>query len=180
MPGPTGQFRRGDRLLRSSDFGRVGRDGRRVVEPAFVLLIAPRPRDDEFTRRRLGITVSRKVGSAVVRNRVKRQVREWFRAARHRLRPGIDLVVIGRSAAAGLSGGEAKRILCRLAHEAGAVRSRDPASELYSGGGSPSVSCASTSLRWLPGSARRAASSRAAPDTPRLPSSATVSFAEHS
>jgi len=110
-----------------------------------VLLIAARPRDDEFTRQRLGITVSRKVGSAVVRNRVKRQVREWFRAARPRLRPGIDLVVIGRSAAARLARGEAKGILCRLAHEAGATKPRDPSSRIALCAGSPSGSCAPTS-----------------------------------
>jgi ribonuclease P protein component len=95
------------------------------VEPAFVLLVAPRPGDHGPVEQRLGITVSRKVGSAVVRNRVKRQVREWFRDARHRLHPGIDLVVIGRSSAAWLSRGEAKGILCRLARKAGAMRSRD-------------------------------------------------------
>lgn len=110
-----------------------------------MLLIAARPRDDEFTRQRLGITVSRKVGSAVVRNRVKRQVREWFRAARPRLRPGIDLVVIGRSAAARLARGEAKGILCRLAHEAGATKPRDPSSRIALCAGSPSGSCAPTS-----------------------------------
>ena len=112
-----------------------------------MLLIAARPRDDEFTRQRLGITVSRKVGSAVVRNRVKRQVREWFRAARPRLRPGIDLVVIGRSAAARLARGEAKGILCRLAHEAGATKPREPSSETSLRAGSPSGSCEPTSSR---------------------------------
>jgi ribonuclease P protein component len=93
-----------------------------VVEPAFVLLIAPRPRDDASERQRLGITVSRKVGSAVVRNRVKRQVREWFRVERRRLRPAIDLVVIGRSAAARLSAEEARGTLCRLARKADAMK----------------------------------------------------------
>jgi len=45
---------------------------------------------------RIGITVSRKVGNAVVRNRFKRRIREWFRAHRDELDPPVDLVVIAR------------------------------------------------------------------------------------
>lgn len=54
---------------------------------------------------RLGVTVSSRVGNAVVRNRVKRWVREAFRAAAPGL-PAIDVVVIARSGApgAGLTG----------------------------------------------------------------------------
>jgi len=70
---------------------------------------------------RLGITVSRKVGNAVVRNRVKRSVREWFRARRPRLAPGVELVVIGRSAAAGLSGPEIADALDDALRRDGAV-----------------------------------------------------------
>ena len=44
----------------------------------------------------MGVTVSRKVGNAVVRNRVKRSVREWFRTRRDELPPGVDIVVIAR------------------------------------------------------------------------------------
>jgi ribonuclease P protein component len=118
MPSPTGQFRRDERLRRRAEFDRVSREGRRVVEPAFLLLVAPGLGGG--SGQRLGITVSRRVGRAVIRNRVKRRVREWFRRSRSQLRGGIDLVVIGRSAAAHLSGGETEGILCRMAREAGA------------------------------------------------------------
>ena len=122
MPDPTGPFRRGDRLLRSSEFSRVGREGRRAADPAFVLLVAQHVSDPGGRSQRLGVTVSRKVGNAVVRNRVKRRIREWFRRARPKLRAEIDLVVIGRSAAAGLSGPEMKESLCRLARRADATQ----------------------------------------------------------
>lgn len=49
---------------------------------------------------RLGLTVSRKVGGAVVRNRVKRWIREWFRKTRSTLPTGLRLVLIVRTGAA--------------------------------------------------------------------------------
>ena len=100
----------------------MGRAGRRVAETAFVLLVARREEDHERGGQRLGLTMSRKVGGAVVRNRVKRCVREWFRDVRERLEPGIDLVVIGRAAAAELSCAEIEGILCGMARRAGVKR----------------------------------------------------------
>ena len=79
------------------------RRGRRVAGAAFVVVCAPRKYALADQQIRLGITVSRKVGNAVVRNRVKRRIREWFRAGRSSLGEGVDLVVIGRAAAASLA-----------------------------------------------------------------------------
>lgn len=62
---------------------------------------------------RLGITVSRRVGGAVVRNRVKRLVREVFRRHRDGI-PRGDSVVIARTGAGGLSYGGASEELLRL------------------------------------------------------------------
>ncbi|MBQ2445021.1 MAG: ribonuclease P protein component [Oscillospiraceae bacterium] len=50
-------------------------------------------------RSRLGFTVSTKLGHAVVRNRVRRRLREIYRSVESELRPGYDLVVVARSAA---------------------------------------------------------------------------------
>lgn len=63
---------------------------------------------------RLGVTVSRRVGNAVVRNRVKRRIREWFRRARADLQPGAQVVVIARREAAVLHFEEAERLLSTL------------------------------------------------------------------
>lgn len=51
-------------------------------------------------QQRLGLTVSSKVGPAVVRNRIRRRLRELFRKRRHELPQGIDLVLIARASAA--------------------------------------------------------------------------------
>jgi ribonuclease P protein component len=81
-------------LTRRADFLAANR-GRRAPMPGFVLLV--RPRDDGDTRIRLGITVTKKIGGAVVRNRMKRR----FRSLARDLLPdrgiaGADHVLIGR------------------------------------------------------------------------------------
>lgn len=60
---------------------------------------------------RLGVTVSRRVGNAVVRNHVKRRIREWFRHDTAKFDKPVDIVVIGRQAAASMTGPEISREL---------------------------------------------------------------------
>lgn len=97
------RLRSGDRLRRPQEFRRLSAAGRRRSGPNFVVLSAARERDEGGQGCRLGLTVSRKVGGAVVRNRVKRRVREWFRNTRGSIGEGIDFVVIARAGAAGLA-----------------------------------------------------------------------------
>jgi ribonuclease P protein component len=89
------------RLTLRSEFLAVQERGRKLHAGAYVVLALP----NELGHPRLGVTVSSRVGRAVVRNRLKRWVREAFRATAAGL-PGVDLVVIGRSSAreAGLGG----------------------------------------------------------------------------
>ena len=74
--------------------------------------------DGVSQRPRLGLTVSRKVGNAVIRNRVKRRVREWFRLERGRLSAGTEVVVIARREASRLSFEEGRRMLSVLVEKA--------------------------------------------------------------
>ncbi len=68
--------------------------------PGFVLQIAPAPADLDRPLVRVGFTVSRKVGNAVVRNRVRRRLREIARAViPARARPDLDYVLVGRQGA---------------------------------------------------------------------------------
>ncbi|MCP4007173.1 MAG: ribonuclease P protein component [bacterium] len=78
--------------MRRSDFLRGTRQGRRVVTRFFIVFISDR---DDTEPTRLGITVTRKVGNAVRRNRIKRVVREWFRQRRYEL-GARDLIVIAK------------------------------------------------------------------------------------
>lgn len=81
------------RLSRSAEFERVYRQGRSTANRHLVLYTFP---NSAAGRPRLGLSVSRKVGGAVERNRVKRLLREAFASAEPELSPGQDLVVVAR------------------------------------------------------------------------------------
>ncbi len=87
---PDTSFPKALRLLRSSDFRRVQRRGRRV-RTSHLLVIYLRGRRNTP---RFGLTVSRKVGNAVTRNRVKRWLREALRHHKAELHGAWDVVFI--------------------------------------------------------------------------------------
>lgn len=79
------------------------RRGRSVSDRCFVLHVFPRPAEAEGGEARLGLSVGRRVGGAVERNRVKRLVREAFRELAPALPPGQDVVVVARAEAHALA-----------------------------------------------------------------------------
>jgi ribonuclease P protein component len=103
------------RLSRSADFDRVFRHGRSHAGRELVLYVFPRGESEEP---RLGLSVSRKVGGAVQRNRVKRLLREAFVVEGERLPAGTDAVVVARREANALAEREGlagiRRVLSQL------------------------------------------------------------------
>ena len=104
------------RLVRRSEF-LAANAGKRVPMPGFVLLV--RPRGDDDPAMGVGFTVTRKIGNAVVRNRMKRR----FRALAREILPevgiaGADHVLIGRSGGLerdyGLLGTELRKALAKV------------------------------------------------------------------
>src|SRR5207247_3318483 len=92
-PEPASQrFRPHEHLRRPADFRRVY-DRRRSVSDAWLIVYAC---ENGLPHLRLGLSVSRKVGQAVHRNRLRRLYREAFRLTRHEMPTGLDLVLIPR------------------------------------------------------------------------------------
>lgn len=117
------------RLRARRDFVAAQEAGRRVHTPHFVLVVARGP--DAAAASRLGVTVTKKVGTAVRRNRVKRLVREAFRLCPDLLPSGIDLVVIAKDGAPTLGlvdvQGELASVRPLLQRRAREVLTRGPA-----------------------------------------------------
>ncbi|MDE1153920.1 MAG: ribonuclease P protein component [Micavibrio sp.] len=87
-------------LKASPEFQRISRQGKKWVCPAFIMLVLPL---DDTAPFRLGLTVSRKVGNAVVRNRAKRRLREMVRLfIQARAPKGFDVILISKTAAASI------------------------------------------------------------------------------
>jgi ribonuclease P protein component len=100
---PRGRPKRG-RLSRSAEFERVYRQGHSVGNRFLVLYAFPRPADATAADGpRLGLSVSRKVGGAVDRNRVKRLLREAFASEAERVPDDHDVVVVARPEARDLA-----------------------------------------------------------------------------
>jgi ribonuclease P protein component len=85
--------RRANRLSRSRDFDAVYRHGRSTATRFLVLHWFAQ---EEPSEPRFGFSVPRAVGDAVTRNRIKRQLREIWRARLERVRPGRDYVLVVR------------------------------------------------------------------------------------
>ena len=128
--GERGRARRGkrSRLSRSADFDRVYREGR--SHASRYLVVYAFPRTETADEPRLGLSVGRKVGGAVERNRMKRLLREAFWAIADGLPDGYDFVIVARPAAGELaeSGGEPaiEAALRSVLEEAGLAAGSEP------------------------------------------------------
>jgi ribonuclease P protein component len=83
---------RGERLLRRADFERLSKYGNRIDSDYFVILYTR----NGLGKLRLGVTVSKRVGRAVIRNRLKRLVREHFRQHKGLFSDSYDVNVIAK------------------------------------------------------------------------------------
>jgi len=104
MPG----FSRQERLRKRVDFLRLSHEGQKIHSANFIVLWKERPEQSV----RLGVTVSGKVGNAVVRNRVKRLVREFYRLNKDLFAP-VDYNIVAKQGAARLDFGEVSQELGR-------------------------------------------------------------------
>jgi ribonuclease P protein component len=89
---PDQRFSRSARVRLGGDFQRAFRRRRSVADASLIVYGHP----NGLGHARLGLSVSRKIGGAVVRNRWKRLLREAFRLNRIQLPAGLDLIIVPR------------------------------------------------------------------------------------
>lgn len=104
------RFGKGDRLRKRPEFLQLGDRGKRLFSRHFILVFDRSQHPDS----RLGITVTKKIGPAVTRNRLKRICREFFRRHRDLLGAAYDVHIIARRAAATATHEELDRSLDTL------------------------------------------------------------------
>jgi len=85
-------FQKKERLLNRADFVNVNRSGQRHHTKHFIVILT----QNGLGSNRLGITVSKKTGSAVKRNRVKRLIREFFRLNKLYFPQGYDILIVAK------------------------------------------------------------------------------------
>ena len=100
-------FKKADRILKRREFTELSKTGRRIQNEHFIAYFSP----GRHNCSRLGVTVTKKVGPAVKRNRIKRLVREFFRLNRHWLSGKWDINIIAKVGVGGLSSEQAHQSL---------------------------------------------------------------------
>ena len=95
------------RLLKRAQFLTLSKQGTRVYTDCFIAIVLK----ETAQNNRIGITVSKKVGNAVERNRIKRIIREYFRHNKQNISGPEDINIIGRKGLTSLSN---KQIIKKL------------------------------------------------------------------
>ena len=103
------------------EFRRIYRKGRSAVSPCLVVYCQKNRRGQS----RLGVTVSTKLGHAVVRNRVRRRLREIYRLNREKMPAGYDIIIVARVRAAETPYRKLERHYLRCLSELGLLTDTD-------------------------------------------------------
>lgn len=111
-------FPRSEHVLQRSEFLQIYDQGQKTVGRQFILYLVR----DEGHERKFGIAVTRRVGNAVVRNRIKRYIREAYRHQRPHLDMGIRMVLVARPKAVKLTFHECQDAIAHLFQLGGALR----------------------------------------------------------
>ncbi len=109
------------RLRKREDFSRTYRGGKSFANGQLVVYWSRQPKAEPF---RLGISASKKIGNAVVRNRMRRVLKEIVRAHTDEIKEKTDLILIVRAGAVGKSSKELERSVLHVLRKAGLLKPR--------------------------------------------------------
>ena len=92
-------FKKKDKILKRREFLQMQKCGKKIQDRNFIIIYS----DGRFEKKRIGITVSKKLGNAVKRNKIKRLIREHFRMNRDKIAEFMDINVIAKKMAGEIS-----------------------------------------------------------------------------
>jgi len=92
-------FKKKDRILKRREFLQLQRCGKKIQDRNFIVIYS----EGRFEKNRIGVTVSKKIGNSVKRNKIKRLIREHFRINRDKIAEFIDINVIAKKKAGEIS-----------------------------------------------------------------------------
>lgn len=103
------------RIKKNKEFQTVFQNGKSMANRQFVIYVLNKPEQEFF---RIGLSVSKKIGNAVTRNRVKRLIKQFFLEYKLNIYPGKDYVIIARNPAAEMNYEEVKKSLLHVCKKA--------------------------------------------------------------
>ena len=111
------------RLRNREDFSRIYRAGKSFANSQFVVYWSKQPVAEPF---RLGVSASKKIGNAVVRNRMRRMVKEIVRAHSDRIVPNTDFILIVRKPATAMKMKDMEKSVLHVLKKAGLLKNFSP------------------------------------------------------
>ncbi|PZD96629.1 ribonuclease P protein component [Paenibacillus sambharensis] len=109
------------RLRNRSDFSRIYKWGKSFANGQFVVYWSKRPATEQF---RMGVSVSKKLGNAVVRNRLRRVVKEMVRLNAPLIAEHTDFILIVRKPAVAMKTKELEKSMLHVLRKAGLLKPR--------------------------------------------------------
>ncbi|MBD1379861.1 ribonuclease P protein component [Metabacillus arenae] len=117
-----------NRVKKNEDFQKIFKQGKSMANRQFVIYLLDQPEEKEF---RLGLSVSKKIGNAVTRNRIKRLIRQVFLEEKELLQNRKDYLIIARKPASEMGYEEVKKSLQHLFRKTNVYKKRK--NKKYSG-----------------------------------------------
>lgn len=111
----------GEKLKKNSDFQKVYKHGRSFANRLLVVYVLFHP---ENPNRKIGFSISKKVGKAVQRNRIRRLLIEAYRLNQQLFREDLDLIIIPRKKIVGATYSEVEKWMIKLFRKAGILKNR--------------------------------------------------------